>query len=458
MYFNDSPNFTPHNPWSTPTPATTPSFSTIETEQLPPSALPPMNMSTNPPPRIGPDQLLHAVEFCRNNYANLAEENQYLRAQCHQQDLEIRALQNAYQSLRIQHAALVSESTPSSSLTPVEGMGDIDLQFDKSKDNALSGGKLICIHTFNHSSTSSSNSSSLPSSVVFSPCGEFLACAVGNSVEVRHCISGKAVSTYSGADIPPDASGINACGFSKNGKTLIAGGSTGIDIWNISYTADPRVKHHIPISGCSEIHSIDISAKNPGLFGSGSDDKIVHLWNSKNGKLMKSLGDHREENVAINALRFGDATSAHLATAADDGMARIWDVETGQLVQTLRGHAGCVADLDYSGDNRALVTGGMDSSVKVWDLRNNGKAALTFKQHSGAVKGVAYAPNHRWVISGAEDSTVVFWDLRLGRAAMQFRPHSGAVVDVAHNPSTSQFASTSKDRSTRLWSYGPMTN
>lgn len=41
-------------------------------------------------------------------------------------------------------------------------------QLETSKDSALSGGKLTCIYTFNHSTTSSSNSSWLPSSIVAS--------------------------------------------------------------------------------------------------------------------------------------------------------------------------------------------------------------------------------------------------------------------------------------------------
>lgn len=451
MYINGSPEFIPHHPKSPRTPLSTDtSFSVFESEQLTHTVH--TSTSMNSPPRMAAGHLLQAIQFCRNDYANLAHENQYLHAQLRQQNVEFRTLRNAYHSLHMRYVALSGES-PSSSLTPVEGMDDISLQFDKSQENSLSGRKLIVKHTFVHSYPS--NSSGYPSNVVFSPCGEFLACGVANSVEVRQCLTGEVVQKYGSGDVPADSSGINACVFSKDGKILIAGGSSGINIWNTSTTGKPRVKHHIPIPGCSEIHSIDISKNNSGIFASGSDDKIVHLWNTKNAKLMKSLGDHREENKAINALRFSDASSTHLATAADDGMVRIWDVTTGNLLHTLKGHVGSVLDLEYSGDNRALVTGGNDTCVKVWDLRKS-KAALTFKQHSGSIRGVAYAPNHRWVISGSEDSTIVFWDLRLGRAAMQFRPHSDAVVDVAHNLNSAEFASTSKDRSTRLWSYRPL--
>ena len=52
-----------------------------------------------------------------------------------------------------------------------------------------------------------------------------------------------------------------------------------------------------------------------------------------------------------------------LATAGES--LRIWDVDTGNEVLTLHGHNGWVMAVDFSPDGSQLVTGGLDTLVKI---------------------------------------------------------------------------------------------
>jgi len=114
MYINGTPEFIPHHPKSPRTPLSTDtSFSVFESEQLTHTVH--TSTSMNSPPRMAAGHLLQAIQFCRNDYANLAHENQYLHAQLRQQNVEFRTLRNAYHSLHMRYVALSGES-PSSSL------------------------------------------------------------------------------------------------------------------------------------------------------------------------------------------------------------------------------------------------------------------------------------------------------------------------------------------------------
>lgn len=57
-----------------------------------------------------------------------------------------------------------------------------------------------------------------------------------------------------------------------------------------------------------------------------------------------------------------------LASGSDDRMVRLWDVATGELLRTLEGHTGHVYSVAFSPDGRLLASGSEDKMVRVWDL------------------------------------------------------------------------------------------
>jgi glucose repression regulatory protein TUP1 len=54
---------------------------------------------------------------------------------------------------------------------------------------------------------------------------------------------------------------------------------------------------------------------------------------------------------------------------------RVWDTRTGQQVERLRGHKDSVYSVAFSPDGNSLVSGSLDKSLKVWDLRQTRLAA-----------------------------------------------------------------------------------
>jgi glucose repression regulatory protein TUP1 len=54
---------------------------------------------------------------------------------------------------------------------------------------------------------------------------------------------------------------------------------------------------------------------------------------------------------------------------------RVWDTRTGQQVERLRGHKDSVYSVAFSPAGDSLVSGSLDKSLKVWDLRQTKLAA-----------------------------------------------------------------------------------
>lgn len=61
-----------------------------------------------------------------------------------------------------------------------------------------------------------------------------------------------------------------------------------------------------------------------------------------------------------------------------------------------------------------LVTGGEDTNIKVWDLRNPVTARssiASFKQHTGRLTCLDLTADGKVLISGADDGYLMLWDM-----------------------------------------------
>ena len=48
---------------------------------------------------------------------------------------------------------------------------------------------------------------------------------------------------------------------------------------------------------------------------------------------------------------------------------KLWDLETGRLVKTFKDHHDWVVSVTFSADNRRVVSGSLDNTIKIWDIQ-----------------------------------------------------------------------------------------
>ena len=85
-----------------------------------------------------------------------------------------------------------------------------------------------------------------------------------------------------------------------------------------------------------------------------------------------------------------------LATSSMDMRIRIWNPDTLELVRELRSHNDTVNTVHFSMDGRFLASGGMDSQIKIYDIRDDYKEVF-HKPGAGwtTVYAVRFAPDSR---------------------------------------------------------------
>ena len=132
--------------------------------------------------------------------------------------------------------------------------------------------------------------------------------------------------------------------------------------------------------------------------------------------------------------------------------ARVRDGD-GPPLHALEGHTEAVACVAVTADGARAASGGLDETVRVWDL-TAGRAVAALHEHRGRVGAVAFAGDGSVLLSGAEDRTVRQWDLARGVSTRTLEGPTGAIASILLTPDARQAIVASMDRTIRAWDLG----
>jgi len=107
---------------------------------------------------------------------------------------------------------------------------------------------------------------------------------------------------------------------------------------------------------------------------SGSEDFTVKLWDTKKGKekygenyvKVATFSLHTKE---IERICFSPDDKYLISGSADKSLI-VWNTKNAKPVSVLKGHNGSVKDCAFTDDGKYIITGSTDSSLIVWDSRN----------------------------------------------------------------------------------------
>lgn len=215
--------------------------------------------------------------------------------------------------------------------------------------------------------------------------------------------------------------------------------------------------HHAFSGHELEIYSLDFT-RDGRFIVSGSGDGKTKIWNMESLACELTLAyeddDGQSEGVISVAI---SPDGRHVATGSLDHIVRLWDITTGKFLRSFRGHNNSVYSIAFSPDGKTLASGSLDTTMKLWDLSSsagNGNqegCITTLAGHRDYVLSVAFSRDGRWLISGSKDRSVQFWDPRGGSLHFMLQGHKNSVISVDTNPSRPMFATGSGDFRARLW-------
>ncbi|KAK1404238.1 Eukaryotic translation initiation factor 3 subunit I [Heracleum sosnowskyi] len=154
-----------------------------------------------------------------------------------------------------------------------------------------------------------------------------------------------------------------------------------------------------------------------------------------------------------------------IISAGEDAVVRIWDSETGKLLlesDKETGHKKTITSLAKSSDGSHFLTGSLDKSAKLWDIRSL-ELIKTYKTER-PVNAVTLSPvlDHVVLGGGQDASSVTTTDHRAGKFEAKFyhkileeeiggvKGHFGPINALAFNPDGKSFSSGGEDGYVRL--------
>ncbi|XP_046891395.1 bromodomain and WD repeat-containing protein 3 [Hypomesus transpacificus] len=128
---------------------------------------------------------------------------------------------------------------------------------------------------------------------------------------------------------------------------------------------------------------------------------------------------------AVYCIAF-DRSGLRIFTGSDDCLVKIWSSFDGRLHTTLRGHSAEITDLAVSYENTLIAAGSCDKTIRVWCLRTCAPVAV-LQGHSGSITSLQFSPfakgSKRYMLSTGTDATVCFWQWDVNNINFSERPH-----------------------------------
>ncbi|MGC8833619.1 MAG: dockerin type I domain-containing protein, partial [Armatimonadota bacterium] len=168
-----------------------------------------------------------------------------------------------------------------------------------------------------------------------------------------------------------------------------------------------------------------LSFSNDGsLIASGSSDQTVRITRVPDGSAVAVFRGHTA-GVTSTAFR---PDRYEVVSTSSDGTLRIWDIEGKSPSQVLQLPSGadCVA---YSPDGQLLAVGCWNGLVQVW-RREPLELLRTLKAHEGFVSAVGFVRSEGLLVSaGGMDDTVKVWDIRGEKPIIIYEGNDGSGVN-----------------------------
>lgn len=225
--------------------------------------------------------------------------------------------------------------------------------------------------------------------------------------------------------------GVTAIATAPNTGTVVSAGLDGlVRVWQ---EREDRVTHTFTGDG-GPLHAVAISANGQVVTFGGAGGRV---WQWDRGT--DAVTEHADHGHAIHALAVHDG---RVVAACADRAVRI----TGSSPVTLTGHGGGIRAMDLAGE--ALVTGGDDLAVRVWD-RATGAHRTTLTGPTAGIRALRARPDE--VMAYCENGEAWRWDLgsgagtRVGSSTQESTVHAATFTG-------DRVLTGSLDGTVRLWS------
>jgi hypothetical protein len=210
--------------------------------------------------------------------------------------------------------------------------------------------------------------------------------------------------------------------------------------------------------------SVRFSPDGTRILTAGYDNS-AKVWDLASGRVLQTLQAH---SWWVWAAEFSP-DGRRIVTVSQDGKAIVWQqAKSGnyEILTEFTKHRGPLYAAQFSPDGTLVATAGYDRRVLVWDpdavepvdiarrLDAQPDPPAPFRElavHGGPVRSVVFSPSGKAVVSGGQDNVIRVWDLASDRETTVLRGHASHVRDCTFSPDGQFLLSAGRDQQIKLW-------
>jgi pre-mRNA-processing factor 17 len=158
----------------------------------------------------------------------------------------------------------------------------------------------------------------------------------------------------------------------------------------------------------------------------------------------------------VSTIQFLPKYGHLILSAGMDTKVKVWDVYNKmECLRTYMGHSKAVRDVSFSNDGRRFLSCSYDKNINLWDTEtgeclasfSNGRIPYTVRFHPDDNRQNVF-------LAGGADKKILQWDCNSGKITQEYYQHLGAINTVTFIDGGRRFISTSDDKSIRVWEWG----
>lgn len=203
------------------------------------------------------------------------------------------------------------------------------------------------------------------------------------------------------------------------------------------------------------VSSVDWYPNDCGVFIASSVAGSVALFDTSS--MEKVIGfDFPNHKVHWSRFRPNACARPLIATAISNGSITLCDLNSGDKAHTIHAHSSDAVLVDWHPSfEYLLVSGGSDSTVKVWDIRKGGTStpvlALDWRQDYAYKAGKEFDPVRMHNQGMSSNATPAFRHQLHSTKHHYGTAHEGLITSLRYSPCGQYLITTGNDRKIRTW-------
>jgi WD40 repeat protein len=98
-----------------------------------------------------------------------------------------------------------------------------------------------------------------------------------------------------------------------------------------------------------------------------------------------------------------------LAFGDESGNVVLYDMQKEEEIRTLTSHAARVTDIEFSNNDKLMVTTSTDGTANIWNIDNLNDLPTILNDHDDWVWGASFSPDNEHLVTASKDSYVRVW-------------------------------------------------